>query len=59
MVNVAAFYDGPADRAVRQDWVDRFAAALQQDDHGPTSTSSATKGPTGSARPTRGRPGSG
>ena len=34
MVNVAAFYDGPADQAVRQDWVDRFAAALQQDDHG-------------------------
>jgi FAD/FMN-containing dehydrogenase len=34
MVNLAAFYDGPADRAVRQAWVDRFAAALQQDDHG-------------------------
>jgi FAD/FMN-containing dehydrogenase len=34
MVNVAAFYDGPADRAVRQAWVEGFAAALQQDDHG-------------------------
>jgi FAD/FMN-containing dehydrogenase len=34
MVNLAAFYDGPADRAARQGWVDRFAAALQQDDHG-------------------------
>jgi hypothetical protein len=34
MVNLAAFYDGPADRAVRQGWVDRFAAALPQDDQG-------------------------
>jgi FAD/FMN-containing dehydrogenase len=34
MVNLAAFYDGPADRAARQGWVDRFAAALQQDDRG-------------------------
>jgi FAD/FMN-containing dehydrogenase len=32
MVNVAAFYDGPADRAVRQAWVDEFAAALRQGD---------------------------
>jgi FAD/FMN-containing dehydrogenase len=34
MVNVASFYDGPADRAQRQAWVHRFVAALQQDDHG-------------------------
>jgi len=34
MVNLAAFYDGPADQAVRQAWVDEFAAALQQGDTG-------------------------
>jgi FAD/FMN-containing dehydrogenase len=34
MANLAAFYDGPADRAVRQAWVDEFAAALQQGDTG-------------------------
>jgi FAD/FMN-containing dehydrogenase len=34
MVNVAAFYDGPADRAVRQRWVAEFASALQQRDTG-------------------------
>jgi len=34
MVNVAAFYHGPADRAVRQAWVDEFAAALRQGDGG-------------------------
>jgi FAD/FMN-containing dehydrogenase len=32
MVNLAAFYDGPADRARRQAWVDDFAAALNQGD---------------------------
>ena len=32
MVNLAAFYDGPADRTVRQAWVDDFAAALHQGD---------------------------
>jgi FAD/FMN-containing dehydrogenase len=30
MVNLAAFYDGPDDRAVRQAWVDDFAATLHQ-----------------------------
>jgi FAD/FMN-containing dehydrogenase len=30
MVNLAAFYNGPEDRAVRQAWVDDFAAALDQ-----------------------------
>ena len=34
MVNLAAFYDGPADQAVRQAWVDEFAVALQQGDTG-------------------------
>ena len=34
MVNLAAFYDGPADRAVRQAWVDDLAAALRQGDDG-------------------------
>ena len=32
MVNLAAFYDGPDDRVVRQAWVDKFAAALHQGD---------------------------
>jgi FAD/FMN-containing dehydrogenase len=34
MVDLAAFYDGPADRARRQAWVDDFAAALSQGDTG-------------------------
>jgi FAD/FMN-containing dehydrogenase len=34
MVNVAAFYDGPEDRAVREAWVTDFAAALRQGDGG-------------------------
>ena len=34
MVNVAAFYDGPTDRLVREAWVDDFAAALRQGDAG-------------------------
>src|SRR5215212_4902300 len=34
MVNVASFYDGPADKPVRQAWVDQFAAALHQRDDG-------------------------
>jgi FAD/FMN-containing dehydrogenase len=34
MVNVAAFYDGPDDRVVRQGWVEEFAAALRQGDSG-------------------------
>jgi FAD/FMN-containing dehydrogenase len=32
MVNLAAFYEGPDERVVRQAWVDRFAAALDQGD---------------------------
>jgi FAD/FMN-containing dehydrogenase len=34
MVNLAVFYDSPADRAVRQAWVADFAAALRQGDAG-------------------------
>jgi hypothetical protein len=34
MVNVAAFYDGPDDRIVREEWAERFAASLVQDDTG-------------------------
>jgi FAD/FMN-containing dehydrogenase len=34
MVNVAAFYDGPEERAVREAWVAGLAAALQQGDGG-------------------------
>ncbi|MGH2683151.1 MAG: FAD-binding oxidoreductase [Actinomycetota bacterium] len=34
MVNVAAFYEGPEDRAVREAWVSEFAAVLRQGDTG-------------------------
>jgi FAD/FMN-containing dehydrogenase len=34
MVNVAAIYDGPEDRAVREAWVADFEAALRQGDDG-------------------------
>jgi FAD/FMN-containing dehydrogenase len=34
MVNVAAFYEGPDARAGRRAWVEDFAAALHQGDHG-------------------------
>jgi hypothetical protein len=34
MVNVAAFYEGPADRAMREAWAVEFAAALRQGDAG-------------------------
>ncbi len=34
MVNVAAFYNGPEDRVVREAWVTDFAAALRQSDSG-------------------------
>ena len=34
MVNVAAFYDGPEDKAAREAWVTDFAAALHQGDEG-------------------------
>jgi FAD/FMN-containing dehydrogenase len=34
MVNVAAFYEGPDDRAGREAWVEDFASALDQGDRG-------------------------
>jgi FAD/FMN-containing dehydrogenase len=34
MVNVAAFYDGPEDRVVREAWVDDLSAELHQGDDG-------------------------
>jgi hypothetical protein len=34
MVNLAAFFEGPADRAVREAWVADLAATLRQDDDG-------------------------
>jgi FAD/FMN-containing dehydrogenase len=34
MVNVAAFYEGPEDQKVREEWVVGFASALEQDDKG-------------------------
>ncbi len=34
MANVAAFYEGPEDRVVREAWVTDFASALHQDDSG-------------------------
>jgi FAD/FMN-containing dehydrogenase len=34
MANVAAFYDGPEDKLVREAWVNDFAAALRQGDDG-------------------------
>jgi FAD/FMN-containing dehydrogenase len=34
MANVAAFYEGPADKPARQAWVDELSAALRQDDGG-------------------------
>jgi FAD/FMN-containing dehydrogenase len=34
MVNVAAFYEGPDDRVVRDAWVADFEEALRQGDHG-------------------------
>jgi FAD/FMN-containing dehydrogenase len=34
MTNVAAFYDGPEDKAVREAWVNEFAADLRQSDTG-------------------------
>jgi FAD/FMN-containing dehydrogenase len=34
LVNVAAFYNGPEDRVVRQAWVSEFAKAVQPNDTG-------------------------
>jgi FAD/FMN-containing dehydrogenase len=45
MANVAAFYDGPDDRAIRTDWVNDFAADLRQADTGAYSNFLADEGP--------------
>jgi FAD/FMN-containing dehydrogenase len=45
MVNLAAFYEGPEDKAVRQAWVDEFAAALDQGDTGAYVNFLADEGP--------------
>jgi FAD/FMN-containing dehydrogenase len=34
LVNLAAFYEGPDDKAIRQAWVEEFANVLLQDDRG-------------------------
>ena len=34
MANLAAFYEGPEEKAVRDAWVEDFAAAIRQQDHG-------------------------
>jgi FAD/FMN-containing dehydrogenase len=34
MTNVAAFYDGPEDKPVREAWVNELAADLRQEDSG-------------------------
>ena len=57
MATVASFYDGAADKPVRQAWVDEFAAALQQRMTAPTLASSPTQTPAASAGPIRGRRG--
>jgi FAD/FMN-containing dehydrogenase len=45
MVNLASFYEGPADRPRRQAWVDDLAAALHQGDDGTYVNFLADEGP--------------
>ena len=45
MVNVAAFYDGPEDKLVRQAWIDEFVAALRQGDNAAYVNFLADEGP--------------
>jgi FAD/FMN-containing dehydrogenase len=45
MVNVAAFYDGPDDQAVRQAWVEQLSADLHQGDDGAYVNFVADEGP--------------
>ena len=60
MVNLAAFYKGPEDRAVRQAWVADFAAAIYQGDCRRLRQLPGRRGRgAGPRRPTRGRPGTG
>jgi FAD/FMN-containing dehydrogenase len=34
LVSLAAFYEGPEDRLVREEWLSQFAAAIAQGDEG-------------------------
>ena len=43
MVNVAAFYDGPDDKAVRDAWLSDSSPRSSRTTRAPTSTSSATR----------------
>ena len=45
MVNLASSYDGPADRVVRQTWVDEFARTLDQGNDGAYVNFLADEGP--------------
>jgi FAD/FMN-containing dehydrogenase len=45
MVNVAAFWEGADDRAIRESWVDAFVGALRQDDQGAYVNFLADEGP--------------
>jgi FAD/FMN-containing dehydrogenase len=45
MVNVAAFYEGAADRPAREAWVERFVAAIAQSDDGAYVNFLAAEGP--------------
>jgi len=45
MANVAAFYDGPDDRPIREKWVTDFEAELRQDDAGAYVNFLADQGP--------------
>jgi hypothetical protein len=47
MANVAAFYNGPEDRPVREKWVTDFEAELRQDDAGAYVNFLADQGPEG------------
>jgi FAD/FMN-containing dehydrogenase len=45
MANIAAFYDGPDDRLVREKWITDFEAELRQDDAGSYVNFLADEGP--------------
>jgi FAD/FMN-containing dehydrogenase len=45
MVNLAAFYEGPDDRIVRETWVERFVEGLRQGDGGAYVNFIADEGP--------------
>ena len=60
MVNVAAFYEGPEDKPMREAWVAELRGRARPGRHAaPTSTSWATRARSASAPPIRARPGTG